>query len=141
MKGYISLLFVVVLVGVTAGSASARQSASGTTLCPGSNSSYWSVSVSGNPLKTVTVSNPCDYWLNLALGDSTGNPVIVFYVAPGTSATVSNDEFVHDNLNGLNWTSTQMAENTQSTPCPAQIPGSPAYIIEPNGSLQPFSCS
>ena len=140
MKGYISLLFVVVLMGVTAGTASARQGPSATSLCPGSNSSYWSVTVNGNPLKTVTVSNPCDYWFNLALGDANGNALIVFYVAPETSATVSNSEFVHDNLAGLNWNSTAEGENQQTTPCPAQIPGSPSYIIEPNGGLQAFSC-
>jgi hypothetical protein len=141
MKGYISLLFVFVLVGVTASTASARQSASETSLCPDSNSNYQSVSVSGHPLKTVTVANPCDYWLNVALGDANGNTVIVFYVAPGTSATVSNSEFVHDNLADLNWNSMQEVQNRQTTPCPAQIPGSPSYIIEPDGSLQPFSCT
>jgi hypothetical protein len=141
MKGYISLLFVLVLVGVTAGTASARQSASEITLCPDSNSSYESVFVSGNPLKTVTVANPCDYWLNVALGDANGNTLIVFYVAPGTSATVSNSEFVHDNLAGLNWNSVQAVENRQTTSCPAQLPGSPSYIIEADGSLQPFSCT
>jgi hypothetical protein len=54
---------------------------------------------------------------------------------------VSNSEFVHDNLSNLNWNSTEEVENQQAAPCPAQIPGSPSYIIEPDGSLQPFSCT
>jgi hypothetical protein len=77
---------------------------------------------------------------HLREGGMCRNPEIAFFVAPGTSATVSNSEFAHENLSGVAWDSVGVAENQQTTACPAQIPGSPSYIIEANGSLQPFSC-
>jgi hypothetical protein len=90
----------------------------------------------------LTVTNPCNSWMEFYFGvQDPANPDEEFFVPPYSSTVTVN----HDELNkfGLdikyNFWGGGPLDNGLG-PCPPLTPSKAGYLIEPDGTLQPFSC-
>jgi hypothetical protein len=141
---FAALLVTAAVLGAVGASATTnpkRTGNGGTITCFNDQTLQYSDSEVGPPLKSFSVDNPCDTWMQLYFARQAAI-VQVISVPPGTAAlTVTIDALRTVGLANMQYDSSgDVGSINDTSACSSNLAGIPTDVIEADGSLQQIAC-